>query len=177
MKKFLIFITTLFVIISCDIKVTGYNYNKVIAEDKAFVDSLSRSDSVKFCEAQGRFAEPFIKDAKEYEIIWMQTVFQVDTLVYILKHPDKQYGTEPIVEIYEGIWIGDLYSPIETEIDLKEAIINIRKSKIDVPESEFFVLRRPIVKPPFPEYMYYIFGSSQKGAIKVDSNSGEVTNL
>lgn len=177
MKKIFTFITILFITTSCGIKVVGYDFNKVIAEDKAIVDSLSQFADVKFCEAQGRFIEPFIKTANKYEVVWMQTVFQVDSLVYILKHPDGQYGTEPAVEVYEDIWIGDLYSPIETKINLKRAILDIKKSDLCAPKSEFFVLRKPIVKPPFPEYMYYIFGSSQKGAIKVDSNSGEVTNL
>lgn len=170
-------LSALFLIASCGVKITGYDYNNVIAEDKALVDSLSQSDSVRFCEAQGRFTEPFVKGNKKFEVVWMQSVFQVDSLVYILIHPDGEYGTEPAIEVYNDIWIGDLYSPIETEVDLKQAIENVNKSDVDVPESPFFVLRRPIVKPPFPEYMYYIFGSTNKGAIKVDSHSGEVTNL
>lgn len=178
MKKFLfILISFVFMVTSCGVKMTGYDFEKTLKADKELVDSLSGADLVRFCEAQARFSKDFNKSDKEFEVLYMQTVFQVDSLVYILKHPDGQYGTEPAIEVYEDIWIGDLYSPIECDVDLRQAITNIKKSDLEAPATPFVVLRRPIMKPPFPKYMYYIFGSSQKGALKVDSHTGEVTNL
>lgn len=177
MKRIFILFAALAVFVSCGVKMTGYNFEETIANDKALVESLSNADTVRFCEAQARFAKDFNKDDKEFEVSWVMTVFQVDSLVFTVTHPENEYGSEPVVINYADIWIGDLYSPIESEVTLKDAIENIKKSDIEAPATPFVVLRRPIVKPPFPEYKYYIFGSSQKGAIKVDSNSGEVTSL
>lgn len=179
MKKLLFFTVMLFAFAACKPQLSGYDFNKTIADDKYLVEKLVNNDSIKinFCEAQGVFSKNFIKNQKNYEVISVKTVFQVDSLVFIVTHPKNDYNAEPIVESYNDIWIGDLFSPIEVNIDLEKAINQINQSDIDAPESPFFVLRRPIVKPPFPKYLYYIFGSSKTGAIKVDSNSGEVTHL
>lgn len=182
MRNFIFFALTLFILTSCgskNPKLTGYDFHKTVADDKALVVERSANDSlnVKFCEAQGMFKNDFVKNQKEYEVTFVKSVFQVDSLVYIVTHPEEEYGSEPIVEVYNDIWIGDLYSPIEVNVDLKHAIKKINASDLEAPATPFFVLRRPIVKPPFPEYMYYIFGSNKKGAIKVDSHTGEVTTL
>lgn len=180
MKYLVIYLLMLVSLVSCGPKVSGYDFNSIIAKDKDLVESLVIGDSVKinFCEAQGLFSENFSKESNKFEVVSMKSVFQVnDTLVYIITHPEREYDLEPIVEVYNDIWIGDLYSPIEAKISLKQAIKELKDSDLDVPETPFFVLRRPIVKPPFPEYKYYIFGSTKVGAVKVDSESGEVTYL
>lgn len=179
MRKVIFCLIMLLTLASCGLKLTGYDFHETVANDLELVKANVANDSVKikFCEAQGKFATDFVKDSKEYEVSFVRSVFQVDSIVYIITHPEQEYGSEPIVEKYKDIWIGDLYSPINVDVKLKDAIKHINESDIEAPATPFFVLRRPIVKPPFPEYMYYIFGSNRAGAIKVDSHSGEVTPL
>lgn len=177
MKKFLMLLTlVILTLVSCndepETKVTGFNFNEVIASDNEFVKILSGVDSVKFCEAQGAFDKPFKITDSEYEVIWIMTVFQVDTLVYTFTH--DTLSNDPIISKYNDIWLGDLYSPINTNVDLKGAIDSLKSSEIDAPESPLFVLRRPITPPPFPENKLYIFGSSKTGVIAVDSETGKV---
>lgn len=160
---------------SCEPTVSGYDFNETIKADKALVMELSGADSVKFCEAQGQFLEPFNKDSKKYEVIWVMTVFQVDSLVYTFTH--DTLSADPIINKYNDIWLGDLYSPVESTVSLKEAINRLRASEMEIPESPKFVLRKPITPPPFPENKLYIFGSTKSGFIKVDSETGEVSGL
>lgn len=180
MKKFLFYLTMLITLASCKPTLSGYDFHKVLAEDKALIESKVNGDSVKinFCESQGVFSEPFKKESKTFEVVSIQNVFQVnDTLVYIVKHLEKEYDAEPVVEVYSDIWVGDLYSPIDVTINLEKAIKLIKESDVEAPETPFFVLRRPITPPPFPENKYYIFGSTKTKPIKVDSKTGEVSYL
>lgn len=182
MKRLLMILIVMFTIVSCknkekisDTKITGFDFNEVVLNDNEFVKTLSGNDSIRFCEAQGKFMGSFNKESKEYEVIWMMTVFQVDTMVYTLTH--DTLSEDPIISKYNDIWLGDLYSSVETNIDLKSAIDSLKKSEIAAPESPFFVLRKPITAPPFPKHPLYIFGSVNKGAVSIDSETGEVTKL
>lgn len=179
MKKFLMLLTlVILTLVSCnepETKVNGFNFNEVIASDNEFVKILSGIDSVKFCEAQGKFMNDFKKDDSEFEVIWIMTVFQADSLVYTFTH--DTLSEDPIIKKYNDLWLGDLYSSVETNIDLKSAIDSLKSSEISVPDSPLFVLRRPITPPPFPTHKLYIFGSAKKGAVSVDSETGKVTKL
>lgn len=182
MKRLLIVLIVMFTIVSCnnkekvsDTKITGFDFNEIILKDNDFVKNLSGNDSIRFCEAQGKFMESFNKESKEYNVIWMMTVFQVDTMVYTLTH--DTLSEDPIISKYNDLWLGDLYSSVEVTVDLKSAIDSLKNSEISAPDSPLFVLRRPITPPPFPTHKLYIFGSAKKGAVSVDSETGKVTKL
>lgn len=181
MKKIFLLILTMTLFISCqDFKVSGYDFNDCIEKSYNVVKTMSQADSstIKFCEAQGEFNSKFIKDTCEYTVDRVTSVFQVnDTMVYIITHYDYTKEDAVSVEVYNDIWIGDLYSPYETKINLKDAIKIIRASDIEAPHTEFFVLRRPITKPPFMKNKIYIFGSTNTKPIKVDSETGEISEL
>lgn len=178
MKKILMLLLVIFTFASCkdpETSVTGFNFNEVIVDDIALVKEIAETDSVRFCEAQGMFRDPFHKDSTTFDVIWMMTVFQADTMVYTFTH--DTLSPDPIITKYNDLWLGDLYSPIESEIDLKSAIDSVKQSDLQAPESPLFVLRRPITPPPFPKNKLYIFGSSKAGVIAVDAETGEVKNL
>lgn len=181
LKSLLLLILPVILLVSCkDYKVSGYDFNQCIQDSYEVVKTMSQADStaIKFCEAQGVFSDKFVKDTCEYTVKSVKSVFQVnDTIVYIITHYDHTKVGAINVDVYNDIWLGDLYSPICTTINLEEAIDIIRNSDIESPYTEYFVLRRPITTPPFPENKYYIFGSTKTRPIKIDSETGEINYL
>lgn len=157
-----------------------YDFDAVLASDKALVEKQNPDFTIKFYEAQGMLATNLNETVGQPKVVAIKTVWarlQNDKppKTTIVTHAEGAFGAEPTVENLDGLWVEDQIVDIDHKVSAEAAAQRILETNIPkVPTSRTFVLRQPVWKTN-PTEKYYIFGSIGGGAlVQVNSVTGEV---
>lgn len=110
----------------------------------------------------------YITETDELEIAKSLTVIQVGDSV---KTIDRDENTER-VEYLSGHWGGDYKIRLDSvKVGFNEAVKLLKKSGLELPETNFMTFRAPMT-PPFQPF--YVFGSHKTFFVAVNAVTGEI---
>lgn len=148
------------------------NFDSIIKSDYAMV-SEEFGDDVLFYESQVRFEE-FIDSADTFTIESIVDVYQCNDTCVIVRHFNDV--EKPLIEKINDLWLEDFKLDVNPAVNLDSAIAILKNSEFELPHGKNMTYRRPVSKE-FYENGFYIFGSKGTFFLKVDANSGEVSNI
>jgi hypothetical protein len=187
MKKLFTTLILVFGLTSCDVTVTGYDFDKVIADDQRLLKGVAENLDVEvnLIEAFGYIeSSPLEELFNIHRVVSMETVYAIGNCLVFFRHGPNEYDEYPVVEVgFDQTW--ELSAHAGSESDFAHDTVNTPRMNLvdaityaETNDGFSKVNKSVILCTPTPDKTnnnnwYYVFCNKQDDLIKIHGQTGK----